>query len=98
MLCDSVYHIGVNRIGYMCYLQYEQIQDLNQYASSLNQNIAVQNHVISSFKTDHLIKRHLKSDLRKSEIKSKLFFFWPSKKSHYLGKIKKCKYMLSLME
>lgn len=29
VLCDSVYHIGVNRIGYMCYLQYEQIQDLN---------------------------------------------------------------------
>lgn len=50
------------------------------------------------FNTDHLIKRHLKSDLRKSVIKSKLFFFWPSKKSHYLGKIKKCKYMLSLME
>ena len=76
----------------------QQIQGLNQYAQSLNQNIAVQNQVISSFKTDHLIKRHLKSDLRKSEIKSKLFFFWPSKKSHYLGKIKKCKYMLSLME
>lgn len=90
----------------------DYIESQNKLISQQNQHIQYQDGVIANssilpnsdanfisfIKTNHAIKRHIKSDLRKSVIKSKLFFFWPSKKSHYLGKIKKCKYMLSLME
>lgn len=90
----------------------QHIEYQNKLISQQNQHIQYQDGVIANssilpnsdanfisfIKTNHVIKRHIKSDLRKSILKRKLFFFWPSKKSHYLGKINKCKYMLSLME